>query len=331
MLLLFIVVSCSKDNNNIPPSGGDPSNLLNSRISVTVEVCDDLFCNEKTALSGVEVRLKAPGSDSNYRMASTDESGKVDFSSININELTIEASYDGQEYMRSTSIGKDEILYENILFSPFCEMQGASLVNCNRKLDFERMSVGQVSRYALYKTNEIQLDDDKSFFYTGDTLVLTVTEQIDETSWLVKEEFTQTLQDSMFDFIVNTEPAICVWEVTDEFVKIYPTTGNNPSNFTPIYDEGFEDYEIPLVATGLNICAMDLWYPKDCPNGVTPSVFGAEFNGKVYTSELILDRRNGIDIPQFGILLNKEEGIVHTYSFGVFPKTAAYGFDIIDN
>jgi len=323
--------SCEKSVElNENPITSNQSNLLNSKINVKVRVCENLFCNEMKELSNIEVQLKTDDSESFYRNAISDELGEISFSSINVSLLTVIAEFEGQEFQEKISVGRNEVLHIDILFSPHCEMDGSKLVNCNRKIDFEHMSVGQISRYAMYKTNVKQLNDDKSFYYTGDTLVLEVVEKINDTEWRVKEGFIGETSDSLFEYIVITKPTMCVWDVHSDFIKIYPSPGNEPSNFTPLYLFGYKTYEIPLVADGFNICELDEWYPLDCGYEGTPRFNGLEINGKKYNGELILDRRFGIDIPQFGVFYNKQEGFVHTYTFGTMQFTYAYGFDLIN-
>ena len=333
--VLFVLItsaffSCG-EGDELPeiPNTDNQSNLLNSKINISVRVCENLFCTESKELSDIEVKLKRDDSESFYRTASSDTIGEIFFTSINVSPLTVIANYDGQEFQENITVGKDEVIYINILFSPFCEMDGSRLVNCNTKIDFEHMSVGQESRYVLYKTNEKQLGDDKSFQYTEDTLVLKVIDQISTTQWIVQEELLNETEDSLFEYRINTKPTICIWDVHENFLKIFPTQGNEPSNFTSLRHFDHETYEIPLIASGFNSCEMDLWYPIGCDNEGTPRIFGVEFNGKTYSEELILDRRYGIDTPQFGIIYSKEEGIVHSYVFGEIYNTHAYGFDLI--
>ena len=328
----LVLFSCEKSTDISGNSNSDnQSNLLNSKIDVTVSVCENLFCTEIKKLSNIEVSLQIEGSDSFYKMAISDEFGKILFSPVNDSRIIVNAKHNGQEFQEKITVGRNEVIHIDILFSPFCEMEGPKkLVNCNTKIDFEHMSVGQKSKYVVYKTNVKQLNEDKSFYYTGDTLILEVIERINETEWSVKEQFSGETSDSLFEYIVNTKPTICVWDVRSDFMKIYPLTGNEPSNFTPLRTSDYETYKIPFVAEGFNICELDKWYPSNCGNNGTPRFNDLEINGKIYNRELILDRRYGIDIPQLGVIYNREEGFVHTYTFGTMQYTHAYGFDLIN-
>jgi len=330
ILITSALFSCGESeevNENLDPD--NQSNLLNSKINVSVSVCENLFCTQINTLSNIEVNLKRDDAEPFYKSGITDEFGELSFTSLNVSPLTVLASYNGQEFEEKVSVGRNQVLHIEIIFSPFCELDGPRLVNCNKKIDFEHMSIGQVSKYAMYKTNVKQLNDDKSFYYTGDTLVLEVVEHIGDNRWNIKEEFASETNDSLFEYIIRTKSRVCTWEVQEDYMKIYPLTLDEYSNFTPYLSFDHDTYQIPFVAEGSNYCEMDQWYTLNCDYEGTPRIVGFEVNGKKYDEELILDRRSGIDIPLLGVFYNKEEGIVHTYTFGTLQYTYAYGFDLI--
>ena len=331
LFFTMMILSCTESDDNLNPITDNQSNLLNGEIKVKVRECLDPYCYETRYLPYVEVSLQRDDSDVFYRTGVSDESGEVTFPSINVSPLTVFAIHDKKEFELRVSLGKDQISHVDILYSPFCDLEGSSLVNCSNKIFPGKMHLGMQSSYRLYKTNEQQLNDDRSFYYTGDTMVLTVEDKLDENKWIVREEFLRPIPDSVFEYIIQTETRLCVWEINEDHFKIYPLTGQEPSNFSLFFTGDNKTYEIPFSVDGDDTCDMDLWFPINCNISSTNLIRDAEFNGIKYEDDLIYNFRSGIDLPLLGLIYSKEEGIVHSFKFGNQRETHAYGFDLIDN
>jgi len=323
MTLSFAYTSCSKEEmeSNLGGSSID-GDLLNGRAEIRAILCKNLYCTEIEVLTDVEVQLTSDTLVESGNTLLTNEVGEGTFTNLQDSTYVIKASYGQQQFIERFSVTKDGVSYHEMIFSPFCSLVGNRLKDCNRNISFENLSVGQISKYLLYKSIETQGSASMDFEYTEDTLSLEVVEKVGENRWLVQERFTRL--DEFPDQIYSPTDTLSSESNVEYFLVlrndslIIEVTDACSYLFYDYWCEGmsldFKNYDHPR-------CTPDGWY-SDCGTSQynisveDPQFLDFEFDG-------VFKNGGGADI---GLLYNGEQGLIHMFIYPEWQNSEAYGF-----
>ncbi|MFT4535711.1 MAG: hypothetical protein ACI9P5_003081 [Saprospiraceae bacterium] len=322
---IALLFGCDKEES-LAPSVGNEATVIGT-INVYVTECIDLFCQEEDFLNNVKVELAIDSFSEAINTKITEE-GFTSFSILSNNSYILRCSYKDQIYHERLRLSANTSSTHPIRFSKHCDLIGTDLKNCNPRIDFNTMAVGQRSQYARYVSNELASSQDKSFEYTGEILEVTVMEKLDGNAWLIRERFTEpiTITEGPYAGVENT--LYSRWEIEGSIVRIFQDekfSSNFQYSFFSNDWGGDPNYSTQLV----NRCELIGWSIANCINVENSYIQDVIINGFRYEDPLIYSYSSGIDAPIFGMLYNLDEGIVHTFFFGTFAPSKAHGFSLI--
>jgi len=337
-LLLLVCIafstSCSEEEltRNSTESSID-NDLLNGRAEIRAVLCKNLFCTEVEVLSNLEIELASDTLEASNNIAWTDDEGKVAFNSLQNSTYVLKASYDQQQFIERFSVTKDGVSYHELIFSPYCSLEGNRLKNCDRNIRFDNLSVGQQNKYLLYRSSETSGSLDKSFQYMDDTLTLEVVEKVEDSKWLVRERF---IRPEEMPFQIYS-----VYDISSlESNIVYTLEFKNDSLFVEVpnaysylfYDLWFDGYALDLENYEYPRCSPVGWW-SDCGTSQyyisveNPQFLDYTFDGVFRNEGLYL---SGGDGPDTGLLYNNNQGLIHTFQYSAYQDTPAYGFTKIE-
>ncbi len=328
LLLLFVISSCGKDEQDPLPPGTGSS--FNATVEVFVYDCPNCMCDGTALpLNGRSVSFYETKDDAIYKVNSlysthTNQNGIAKYSGFEeIFLMYVRVEFESGVYIRAESTSKNTKSYHEVPICSDCRYDFGDDLICEKKWNFEEYMIGMINKYHFTIHNGFCT-------HSKDTLFAEIVE-ISANGFTLKEYFSNPSnfleqQYSLVDSVFYSE-----WIVDDEKVFLNSANGLFDSHLM-LADVGKSDSRLNFTPeseiTTYNDCKLH--YPQVDSN-TNYLIEEASINDEDYTDIIgyINVDEVPVDAPIACFIYAKDKGIIKSY-VDYLMTGESYGFELID-